>query len=232
MFQSLLLTAALSGSVSLKTEVQVNICESFNSLSAKLDLGNWKKKKSEQSLLVENRELFLYKRGWVFKAKLANTSTVEITLKKNAGVRRIDESSPECEYDLHGELKKMACKLSQTMALADFQQQSAAGNFSALLSRQQLDWLKSDDVELPQNLELTSAFLDEEYGLSAAKYDLGVTTNASGREFIEISTRADSQIERQKQTELLQFLRDRGVSVCADQSAIQTRNKLDSFFNP
>ena len=111
----LLLQTALAQTPS-KTEVQVNICESFKSVSEKLELSSWKAKTIEKSYLIDNSHLDFYKSNLTFKAKVnEQTQQVEIILKHNQILTNSNATptSADCEYDLHGFQKKLACKLTQ-----------------------------------------------------------------------------------------------------------------------
>lgn len=221
------------------TEVQVNLCESLSSIESKLSLSKWSKKSSEETYFIESSELALYKQSWVFKAKVdKKNKTAEITLKNNVPLSRslTDEyfQIKNCEYDLHGTAKKIACKLSHKIDLDQFNAYHQSQDYIRLLSREQLAWLNDEKVEIPNNLTMTTQFIDQDYSTteSSLKITLGVTKNTKKQEFIEISTRANSENEIVAQQNLLRYLKNKKVMLCDNQGAIMTELKLKSFFNP
>lgn len=234
---NLIIASALIVS-NLKTEVQVNLCENYSTLSTQLDLKSWNKKKSEEIFFVENRSLFLYNRGWIFKVKIDNeNATATITLKKNQAMDSSemtlkDAENKNCEYDLHGKAKKLACKLNNEMSLDKFNGYIQNHEFFSLLSRRQSDWLNEEALELPNDLIITTAFRDQDYILEVEgiKFVLGVTVNSTNQEFIEISTRADSQNEINYQKKILEYLKSLDVKICENQNSMMTKSKLESYF--
>ncbi len=120
-----------------KTEGQVNICESFQSVYDKLDLSSWKAKTAEKSYLIDNSHLDLYKSNLTFKAKvIEKADQVEIIVKHNQVLTNSDviSTSSDCEFDLHGSQKKLACKLTNAIFLSEFNRLRQNGEFTALLN--------------------------------------------------------------------------------------------------
>lgn len=231
---SLLFQIALAQNTS-KTEVQVNLCESKQSLSAKLSLSVWKQKDSEVSYLLDNSKLELYQAGMVFKIKInTDTQLSEVILKHNQILNdhAVVNTSADCEYDLHGEQKKLACKLVNPIPVDDFNRIVESQNYKALLSAEQLTWLNELQIQIPENLQMTSAFSDQDFStkFKNLKFTLGVSVSAKNQEFIEISTRSPSADEKQTQKELLEYLKTKNANLCDDQNSIITRLKLESFF--
>lgn len=230
----LLLQTALAQAPT-KTEVQVNICESFKSVSEKIELSSWKAKAAEKSYFVDNAHLELYKSNLTFKAKVNEpTEQVEIILKHNQLLTSSDvtSTSANCEYDLHGSQKKLACKVANVISISEFNRFSQNSDFTALLSAEQLNWLHELQTALPQNLQMTTEFQDIDYSskLKNSKVALGLSKNWRQQEFTEISTRTTQNDELQAQTELLDYLKSKKIRICDDQNSIMTRLKLESFF--
>lgn len=230
--------AALAFTVNT-TEVQVNICDSALSVENSLHLQNWNDKKPQASYFIENKQYTLYKNNWVFKIQFhENDDTVDVVLKNNAPSRQPlepetqDRTAVKCENDLHGSQKKLACKMTSSLSWEEFDAASARHDFSALLSSSQLRWLQSENMVLPQDLEMTSVFKDQDYkqDLGQSKMTLTITSNERRREFIEISARSDEKNELSVQKQLLAYLKQKNVKICEDQSPLLTRLKLESFF--
>lgn len=232
----LIASAILFGN--LKTEVQINLCEQFSTLNTKLDLHKWDKKKSDETYFIENKFLFLFHKGWVFKVQIdRKQNTAVVMLKKNAllntgEITPNDIASKNCEYDLHGDSKKISCKLNNEISLDKFYHDLQNRDFVAILSHKQTDWLKEKNMDLPVNLQITTGFNNQDYILNenGLKIVLGVTVNAKQQEFIEFSARSDSQNELKDQKKLLNYLRSKNVQLCENQNAMLTQSKLESYF--
>lgn len=234
MFQ-ILLTGLIAFGAGTRTEVQVNICESSQELSRKLELQTWTQEETEESYLIENKNLELYNNSWVFKAKI-NTSedTVDIILKHNqADPTATMADSRKCEYDLHGTHKKYACKIENKISLAEFNTLQNTKSFPAMLSNEQLEWLNAENQPLPSDLEITTAFQDQGYTQKTKelKIQLGISTNTKRTEFTEISTRSKSTEDQATQQKLVAYLKTKNITLCADQGPLLTKLKLQSHFN-
>jgi hypothetical protein len=214
-----------------KTEVQVNICEGSTTLAQKLNLATWDQDPSEESYLIDNKDLQLYNKSWVLKARIDRArDTVEIVLKYNQAGGALEGDGKKCEYDLHGTAKKWACKMSNQLALEDFTQFQNNKDFAGMLSAEQKAWLQSENQTLPSNLEITRAFIDQSYS-NDQKINIGVGTSIDRTEFIEASTRTKSDEALDVQAKLLSYLKSKKIALCADQGPLLTRLKLESFFN-
>ena len=254
MIHFLALSLALSNvnaaaAANLLTEVQVNICDSAEQLESKLNLTAWKSKKPEQSYFIENKALHFYRKDWVFKVKLSpHKNEAEVVLKKNSFINsttlesqteqlavdlNLEKNEISCEYDLHGNQKKVACKLTRKISIQDFEQHRHRSDYSGLLSNDQLNWLNKEKVDLTDDLEMTSAFDDQDYvdEKKDQKVTLGITHNHKTESFIEASVRSPSDDAPEAQQQLLDYLKKRNVRLCADQTSIMTRRKLESFFS-
>lgn len=234
-FLILLLTQFTFAQTSTRTEVQVNICESMATLTEKLQLSAWKAKASQKSYLIDTKSLQLYASDLVFKVKLnPSTEEAEITLKHNQILngQKTQATSADCEYDLHGTQKKLACKLSNVLTMNEFLRFVDNQDYLALLNSEQLAWLNELQIQIPPDLQMTFAFHDQDYTskLQNYKITLGVTKNQRQNEFTEISIRTAENDEIQAQRELLTYLKSKNVHICADQNSIFTRLKLESFF--
>jgi uncharacterized cupredoxin-like copper-binding protein len=229
-----LLATTSAAAASTKTEVQVNICESFATLEQKLHLASWQQDAPETSYMIENPHLDLYKSAWVFKVRTnEQDQTAEVILKHNqADPNKNTNDTRKCEYDLHGAQKKWACKQSNIIALDDFKAQQNKKDFQALLSEDQKNWLTQENQSLPPNLEITTTFTDQGYETNTKdlKIELGLTKNIQNQEFIEISTRAKSAEAPKNQASLLNYLKSKSITLCKDQGPLMTRLKLESHF--
>lgn len=250
----------------LSTEVQVNICDSAEQVSSRLNLDAWKSKASEQSHFIENKDLHFYRSDWVFKVKLSpHKNQAEVILKKNSFIKTTarpklaaaltdhasnhssgqtvsplqtsEDGKISCEYDLHGNQKKLACKLTRKISIDEFEHYRQRLDYGGLLNNDQKEWLKTENVKWPDNLEMTTAFDDQDYVHEKAepKITVGITHNDKAESFIEVSVRSKSDNESSDkdlldQQLLLDFLNNHGVQLCSDQSSILTRRKLESFF--
>lgn len=237
MLEILIATAFLYSN--LKTEIQVNLCGHFSTIESQLDLHKWNKKKSVETFFIDNKQLKLFNQGWVFKVRIdTDKSSAIVTLKKNefqnsSEISPVDIQDKNCEYDLHGNLKKLACKLSHEISLAQLRQHQQNEDYAGLLSPAQLAWLNNEKAELPVDLKMTSPFIDRDYvfNFEGLKIALGLTVNNKQQEFIEISTRSGSENELAEQKRLLDYLKSHDIHVCENQSSIMTKLKLESFFN-
>lgn len=229
----LLLTGLLAFAASTRTEIQVNICEPSHDLAKKLELQNWTQEETEESYLIENRNLDLYKNSWTLKAKINSTDeTVDIILKHNQADTSAATDSRKCEYDLHGTQKKHACKIVNNITQQEFNNLQNTKDFKAMLSQEQQTWLKTENQSLPNDLEITTAFEDKGYTLKTKdqKIELGISTNKEKTEFTEISTRSKSIEDQQAQTKLLAYLKSKSIILCPDQGPLLTKLKLESYF--
>lgn len=184
-------------------------------------------------MLIDNKDLQLYGKSWVFKVRIDRVEdTVEVILKHNQAGPTFEEDK-KCEYDLHGSAKKWACKMVHELSLEDFDRLQNAKDFAGMLSAEQKSWMQSENLVLPSNLEITTPFTDQSYSFKSSdlKIDLGIGTSVNGTEFIEASTRAKSDEALAAQTKLLNYLKSKQVILCADQGPLLTRLKLESFFN-
>jgi hypothetical protein len=231
---NLIFASLMAFAAAPRTEVQVNICEGSATVAQKLTLGNWDQQQTEESVLIDNKDLQLYGKNWVFKVRIDRIEdTVEVILKYNqAGSTNIETDSKKCEHDLHGTSKKWACKMVHELSLEDFDRLQNSKDFAGMLSAEQKTWLHSENLILPSNLEITTPFTDQSYSLKAdQKIDLGIGTSVDGIEFLEASTRAKSDEAIAAQIDLLNYLKSKHVVLCADQGPLLTRLKLESFFN-
>ncbi len=223
-----------------KTEVQINICETYAAVSQKLNLQNWKPKAPEQSYFIENPSLDLFKQNWVFKVTVdAEHKTADVSLKfnlplANANLEQNSELKNEkCEYDLHGDSKKMACKLSYSISYYEFERAQLNRDYSSLLSAEQLEWLRENKMTLPEQMAMTTAFTDQDFSGKSndLKIVLGVSLGNKKEEFIEFSARSDEASEKETQNQLLEYLKNHDVKICKNQNSIYTRMKLESYFH-
>lgn len=231
---SLIFSGLLAMGAAPRTEVQVNICESSSTLAQKLNLANWDQELTEESALIDNDDLQLYNKSWVLKARIDRTEdSVEVIVKHNQADPALEADTKKCEYDLHGTLKKWACKMSNLLSLEDFNQLQNKRDFAGMLNAEQKAWLQSENQTLPSNLEITTSFTDQSYRVKAGdqKIDLGISTSAGRTEFIEVSTRAKSDEALDAQAKLLSYLKSKNVTLCTDQGPLLTRLKLESYFN-
>lgn len=232
-----LILSSLINLQDLNTEVQVNICDVKKNISQKIDLPSWKQKKSILTYFVESSQLELYKQSWVFRIRIdLNKNKAEVTLKQNTKLNsnsQLLESKPiKCEYDLHGQDKKLACKMEHNLTIAEFDKARANNDWQTLLSPEQVAWLKRENVQIPKNLVFTSGFEENSYVAqkNEQEIEISISTNESQQEFIEASVRSTGQLELQNQQKLLAYLNLNEVILCENQSAILTRQKLESFF--
>lgn len=229
------------------TEVQVNICDSSAAVENRLNLRDWKEKKPQASYFIENKQYALYKNSWVFKIQFhEDDDSVDVVLKNNAPSQpplkpdTQDRTELKCENDLHGTQKKLACKMTSSISLEEFDAAVARRDFAALLSSTQQRWLQNENMPLPSDLQMTNAFTDQDYkkDFAQSKMTLTITHGADetlsrggpAPEFIEISVRTDAQNEIGTQKQLLTYLKQKNVKICTDQTPLLTRHKLESYF--
>ena len=233
-------TAAAFAFTSATTEVQVNICDSFSHVEDQLKVHKWNDKKPQSSYFIETPQLDLYAHNWVFKIQFhKKDDTVDVVLKNNAPTKppltpNSDERTEvKCENDLHGSQKKLACKMTFTLSWDEFDTALNRHDYFSMLSPAQQQWLRDENMQLPSTLEMTTVFKDQDYTNDLEKnlkMTLSQTTNANGKDFIEISIRTDEKSEHDVQNQLLSYLNDKNVKICADQGPLMTRLKLESFF--
>jgi hypothetical protein len=212
------------------TEIQVNICEPQASAQQKLDLIKWKNDATEQVQFIDNQDLSFYKSGWVLKISFNDKFKAKVTLKNNDA--SLDEEK-DCEYDLHGDNKKWACKLSEKRDADKIKRAIVAKEINAIVSEDQLRWLSKYDRPLPPSADITNVFYESSYSLDVENLSLTLnfSRNSKGQEFNEISSRTDSD-EKTVQIKLLSYLKEHNINLCADQGPLLTRLKLQSFFKP
>lgn len=233
-----LLLSTMINMQDLNTEVQVNICDSENSLSQKIDLSQWAHKRSISTHYVESRELGLYKQALVFRIRLdLNKNKAEVTLKHNTPIELsssfTEAKGKKCEYDLHGVDLKLACKIENKVTIAEFNKAMADNQWKSLLNEEQIAWVKSENIKFPENLTFTTAFEENSYTYDkdGEPLELSIVTNELSHEFIEASVRVVKIDDVDKfQHNLLNYLNHKQVDLCKDQSAMLTRKKLESFF--
>lgn len=241
-------TAVALALVANTTEVQVNICDSAASVESRLNLtdkssSSWNQKKPQTSYFIENSHYELYKKNWVFKIQFHDhDDNVEVVIKNNAPSEQPQEPEAQdrtelkCENDLHGSHKKTACKMTATLSWEEFDAATSRHDYASLLSSSQRRWLQHENMQLPNDLEMTGAFNDQNYKKNLNQFQMtltiskGSTPSARPNEFIEISIRTDSQNELDVQKQLLAYLKRQNIQICADQGPLMTRLKLESFF--
>lgn len=225
---ALLSSYALAGN--LKTEVQVNICEHADVIQTKLGLENWKSKPTQETYYIENKDLSLFKKNWVFKASINSAKNdVDIILKKNSPTA-FSKALKKCEYDLHGDSKKLACKMINTISLNEFKHKIHKADYIGLLNDEQKDWLQKENLSIPNDVVLTTAFEDYAF-VNNNELEISITKNEQGTSFIEASSRSSEKKELALQKKILEFLKKHQVALCVDQRAQLTREKLESYFN-
>lgn len=236
----------LSTATVATTEVQINICESFDSVAKKLDLQKWQTGDPQSTQFIENTDLELYKQGWIFKIEKGhdpnnltvilknNSPLIAMTTKKLAVDAVTALKATKCEYDLHGTDRKLACKMKNKISLQDFNKAVRKNSFKDLLSDEQKKWFKDEGGLWPHNLQITSHFIDQDYTQSFStkiqEIVLGVTRSKVGQEFIELSTRTSISEDQSAQTELINLLQAHSVQICQSQSSVHTLDNLKSFF--
>lgn len=233
-----------------KTEVQVNICESFEQTQEKLNLTSWLIEPEKETYFFETKNLKFYRQGWVFKASMTpQKSTVKITLKNNSPLSESISNSKsisnitsyqianeqldvKCEYDLHGNDKKLACKLDSQISIDQFNELIEQKKYSDLLSADQRNWLKSKSVSIPKDLEMTDVIRDQNYEntLQGKKIVMGSSFDSRHNEYLEISVRTNKEYEKEVQSQLTHYLISNNVELCQDQGPVHTKNKLESYF--
>lgn len=223
----------------LKTEVQVNICDSTNHISAQLNLDLKKPKIDESSYFIENKNLDLFHQNWVFKiVKNSSKQTATITLKNNDAKQmfaKINTSAKnkKCEYDLHGTFEKLACKMSSEIDLKTLEKNIHDQNYFALLSNEQKQWLSDSNVALPNDVRISSVFSDRDYTIQneLGSVTFGLSTNFKGQEFLEISIRSGETEDKYNiQSKLIGFINSKNIRLCTDQGPISTKDKLESVY--
>lgn len=225
--------AAALNTDQLLTEVQVAICEEPSAIEQKIELESWKLKRNLSTYFVENKDLSFYSKGWVFRIRKNNLKQkVDVTLKKNmSAARNIEQDNipdgADCEYDSHGDQKKLSCKLNREISVSEFEEISSVRAWTDLLNSEQINWLKSDVGELPQNLEMTFDFTGPSYEKSGVVIDVD---ESHGRSFVEISERTNTNGISQVQKELLNFLAQHQLRVCNEENSHFTLRKLKLFF--
>lgn len=230
-----------------KTEVQVSICEPQQSLRSKLDPSQWNFKHKNQTYFIENPELVLWNQGWRIRIRVyADRNTVQVTLKKNytkAMSAEMQNDKPaeipkdaNCEYDLHGQAKTFACKISNTIDVRHFDLALESNNWFTLLSKSQVKWLEDEGIMddlLFRNEDFVFAgpFKDRVYEKrnETPKVILELS-EAGGLQFFEISSRTRSVKENKLQEKLIRFLSESNVSICKNQNEQSTKIKLINFF--
>lgn len=223
----------------LKTEVQVNICDTVNHISTQLNLDLKNPQSDETSYFIENKNLDLYHQNWVFKiVKSPSKQTVTISLKNNdsepmnATVNTTSKNK-KCEYDLHGTFEKLACKMSSEIDLKTLDKNLRDQNYYALLSNEQKKWLSDSKMTLPNDVTASPAFSDRDYSIQNMQGTLtfGLSTNFKGQTFLEISIRSGETDNKYKvQSTLIDFINSKNIQLCDDQGPMNTREKLESVY--
>lgn len=224
-------------SAGLKTEIQVNLCDHISALSTQLEFNPAQPKKIETTYYIENKNLDLYRQGWVFKiVKDDSKKIATITLKNNSMPstdQNLNAKAKKCEFDLHGTFEKLACKVSSEIDLQDLEKILRKQKYSDLLSKEQAKWLKDENIVLPSDLIQSPAFIDRDYLIQAdqLKTTLSFSTNFKNEDFLEISTRSDQHEDQfNKQKNLTDYLIKKNIHLCSDQGAVNTKNKLESVY--
>ncbi len=224
---------------SLKTEVQVNICDSVAVISTQLNLDLKNPKSDEISYFIENKNLDLFHQNWVFKIVTSSSKpTATISLKNNDSektnsVINTTTKNKKCEYDLHGTLEKLACKMSSEIDLKTLEKNLHDRNYLALLSKEQTQWLTDSKMTLPADVTVSPAFSDREFLIQSmlGTATFGLSTNFKGQEFLEISIRtSDTEDKYKVQTTLIDFINSKNIQLCHDQGPVNTRDKLASVY--
>jgi hypothetical protein len=223
----------------LKTEIQVNICDSTQNISTELKLDLKKPLTDETSYFVENKKLDLYHRNWVFKiVKNSSKQTATISLKNNDSEQmnatvNTSAKNIKCEYDLHGTFEKLACKMNSEIDLKTLEKNLREQNYLALLSKEQKQWLNDSKINLPTDINVSPAFSDRDYSIQneLGTATFGLSTNFKGQTFLEISIRASETEDKYKvQNTLIDFINSKNIQLCSDQGPINTRDKLESVY--
>lgn len=223
----------------LKTEIQVNICDSVAYISTQLNLDLKKPKSDETSYFIENKNLDLFHQSWVFKiVKNSTKQTATISLKNNDSEQmnatiNTSAKNKKCEYDLHGTFEKLACKMSSEIELKTLEKNLLDQNFLALLSKEQKQWLSDSKITLPTDVSVSPAFSDRDYSIQNefGTATFGLSTNYKGQEFLEISIRSGETEDKFKvQNRLIDFINSKNIQLCNDQGPINTRDKLESVY--
>lgn len=223
----------------LKTEVQVNVCDSVSDVSTVFGLDLNKPQSDQTSFFIENKNLDLYHQDWVFKIiKTPGSQTATISLKNNDSEKAASDANTsaknkKCEYDLHGTFEKLACKMSSEIDLKTLDKNLRDQNYFALLSKEQKQWLSDSGIILPNDLQVSPAFSDRDYQIQSQTFQpvFGISTNFKGQYFLEISLRAEATEDKYVvQKKLIDFLNTNNIQLCSDQSPINTRDKLKSVY--
>jgi hypothetical protein len=230
---------------SLKTEAQLTLCESYKTVAQKLELSKWKESREFESFLLDNPNLDLLKFGWVVRVRIDSKSdSAEITLKKNTAINYSLEdvsfssddkiaSKPKCENDLHGNHKKLACKISHEISMSEFKTISKSKKYKDFLNKSQLEWLLREGVRWPTDLELAGPFKNKTYETLLDKNTVALDYSSFGpnAEFLEISSRVEEKDEIVALGDLEELAGGAGVSICADQHTSNSRKKLEAYFH-
>lgn len=223
----------------LKTEVQVNICDTVNHISTQLNLDLKNPQTDETSYFIENNNLDLYHQNWVFKiVKSSAKQTATISLKNNDSEQmnatvNTSAKNKKCEYDLHGTFEKLACKMNSEIDLKTLEKNLRDQNYFALLSKEQKQWLSDSNFILPTDVAISLAFSDRDYSIQNefGTATFGLSTNFKGQEFLEISIRSSEKEDKYKvQSKLIDFINSKNIQLCTDQGPINTRDKLESVY--
>jgi hypothetical protein len=226
----LLLFNSMVAHASPVTEVQVNICDSQTEVQQKLGLTAWQKQQAERVYYIDNRELAFFNSGWVLKVSFTDKSKAKIILKNNDADAA---ENKDCEYDLHGEEKKWACKLAEKKDAGKIQRMVDEKEINALLTDEQRQWLFTYNKNIPASAEITTSFTEQSYTLTVGEQVLNLNfgKNSKGREFNEVSSRTQDD-EKTVQSELVAYLKEHNINLCTYQGPVLTRLKLQSYFNP
>lgn len=238
-----LILGSIIGISAPKTEVQVSICEPQQSLRSKLDPSQWSFKHKNQTYFIENPELVLWNQGWRIRIRVySGSNTAQVTVKRNYSKPKRSHSSgtipkeAKCEYDLHGQTKSFACKITNTVDYRYFETARESNNWVSLLSESQVKWLQDENLMddlLFKNEDFVFAgpFKDRVYEKRNEKPKVVLELSTAGPlQFSEFSSRTQTINENIVQQKLNKYLNDSNVSICKNQNEQSTKAKLAYFF--
>lgn len=238
-----LILGSIIGLSAPKTEVQVSICETQQSLRSKLDLSQWSFKHENQTYFIENPDLFLWNQGWRIRIRVySGRNSVQVTVKRNYSKAKHNQSSEtipdkaKCEHDLHGQTKSFACKITNTVDYRYFETAQGSNNWVSLLNESQIKWLRDNDLMddllfKNENFVFAGPFADRVYEKRDENPKVVLELSTVGPlQFSEMSSRTQNINENNVQQKLNQYLDDSNVTICENQNEQSTRAKLTYFF--
>jgi hypothetical protein len=226
---SLFFSVQLLAGEDARYQVQVNICMGERELLRKLGLSQ-EDAETQHTYLFETKKLALYEQGLIIRYRRSakkNELAIKATrLSSEQREKMARDLGAECEVDVHGEEKSNACKLSVSLSGKDGEDLLRSGPTayfsgpqSAMIRHMDGETALRDIVLLGPSLDKNWKWKSDPTSAKPQKLQLQVSLSPKGKEYTEVSVRAEPREWFQWQQSLIRSLRERGVSLCENQGS-------------